>query len=682
MDRRMIPPPTDFDLRCGTRPIAGSAFPLFITLRFSMPTYVTTPIYYVNALPHLGHAYTTIVTDTYSRFRRLCGDDVRFQTGTDEHGEKIAEAAAKAGEAPQAYVDQIAAAFRDTWPLLAVQPDTVIRTTDADHIKTVQNILQLVYDRGDIYFSEYSGLYCKGCERFLTEKELVDGKCPDHLVEPKAIAEQNYFFRMSKYQDWLIDHIKSHPDFITPERYRNEVLSFLSEPLEDLCISRPTSRLTWGIPLPFDANFVTYVWFDALINYLTGIGYPNDPDFRHYWAVAEHVIAKDILKPHAIYWPTMLRAMELEPYERLHVHGYWNVDATKMSKSLGNVVRPKELVDAYGVDTVRYFVLREMSFGLDSSFSSEAILARHNSDLANDLGNLFSRSLTMIDKYAQGAIPERESVFQFTPDDRELMSAVSAMVVQYRESMDDFRFHKALQAVWEVIGLLNRYIVTNAPWELAKNPRQGDRLRTVLWLLAEALWKIAVVLGPVMPATAQKMADALGMGNEFAGTVIDDALDWGVIPAGTVIVTGAQLFPRLDKPTEGGAAPPAPKQARQEAAAAPGEGLIGFDHFKAVDLRVAEIVAAEKVAKSDRLLKLTVKVPEERTIVAGIAQHYSPEALIGLRVVVVANMKPAKLMGIPSQGMILAAKELLADGTEKLVLTTVASPVAAGSRVA
>ncbi len=442
-----------------------------------MPTYVTTPIYYVNAMPHLGHAYTTIVADSYSRFRRLCGDEVRFQTGTDEHGEKIAEAAAKAGETPRTYVDRIAATFKATWPVLAVEPDYIIRTTDPDHVKTVQDILQQVYDADDIYFSEYSGLYCKGCERFLTEKELVEGKCPDHLVEPKAITEQNYFFRMSRYQEWLIDHIKANPDFITPERYRNEVLSFLSEPLEDLCISRPTSRLTWGIPLPFDANFVTYVWFDALINYLTGIGYPDGPDFGGYWAVAEHVIAKDILKPHAIYWPTMLKAMGLEPFQRLHVHGYWNVDATKMSKSIGNVVRPKELVDIYGVDTVRYFVLREMSFGLDASFSSDAILARHNSDLANDLGNLFSRSLTMIDKYADGQVPEREAGTT-TPDDRELMSAVSAMVIDYRENMDEFRFHKALQAVWEVIGLLNRYIVTNAPWELAKHPRQADRLRT------------------------------------------------------------------------------------------------------------------------------------------------------------------------------------------------------------
>lgn len=649
----------------------------------NMPTYVTTPIYYVNAMPHLGHAYTTIVTDAYSRFRRFCGDDVRFQTGTDEHGEKIAEAAAKAGETPRQYVDRISTTFKETWPVLTIEPDYIIRTTDADHVKTVQDILQAVYDRGDIYFSEYSGLYCKGCERFLTEKELVDGKCPDHLVEPKEITEQNYFFRMSKYQDWLIDHIKANPEFITPERYRNEVLSFLSEPLEDLCISRPTSRLTWGIPLPFDDNFVTYVWFDALINYLTGIGYPNGPDFEKYWSGAEHVIAKDILKPHAIYWPTMIRALELQPYKRLHVHGYWNVDATKMSKSLGNVIRPKELVDTFGVDTVRYFVLREMSFGLDSSFSSDALLARHNADLANDLGNLFARSLSMIDKYAAGRIPEHDSLALFTPDDRELMNAVSAMVVQYRENMDSFRFHKALQAIWEVISLLNRYIVGNAPWELAKNPRQADRLRTVLYFLAESLWKIALVLGPIMPTTAKKMATALGMQSRFAQATIDELTNWGEIPTGTALVQGTQLFPRVD--TKKDEPPPVATKAKKgtkEAEPALGEGLISFDQFKAVELRVAEIVAAEKVAKSDRLLKLTVKAPEERTIVAGIALSYAPEDLLGKRVIIVANLKPAKLMGIPSQGMVLAAKEQLADGSEKLVVTTVAGDIAPGSKVA
>ena len=647
-----------------------------------MTTYVTTPIYYVNAMPHLGHAYTTIVTDAYSRYKRLCGDDVRFQTGTDEHGEKIAEAAAKAGETPRQYVDRIAATFKETWPLLSIRQDYTIRTTDPDHIQTVQNILQLVHDRGDIYFSEYSGLYCQGCERFLTEKELVAGKCPDHLVEPKAISEQNYFFRMSKYQDWLIDHIKTHPEYITPERYRNEVLSFLSEPLEDLCISRPTSRLTWGIPLPFDPNFVTYVWFDALINYLTGIGYPDGPDFETYWAAAEHVIAKDILKPHAIYWPTMLQAMGLQPYKRLHVHGYWNMDATKMSKSLGNVVRPKELVDAYGVDTVRYFVLREMSFGLDASFSADAILVRHNSDLANDLGNLFSRSLTMIDKYAGGGIPDRGTDGMFTPEDRELMSAMSSMVVQYRECMDTFRFHKALQAVWEVIGLLNRYIVGNAPWELAKDVRHAERLKMVLYHLAEALWMIALVLKPIMPETAEKMASALGLQGDFSSAGIDAVGCWGEVPSGTVIDKGTQLFPRLEKNVDAPAPSAGKPQTPGKADADLGAGLITFDQFKDVELRVAEIVAAEKVAKSERLLKLTVKAPEERTIVAGIALHYNPEALIGQRVIIVANLKPAQLMGILSHGMVLAAKEQQADGSERLVLTTVAGPIAVGSRVA
>ncbi|MCK5069146.1 MAG: methionine--tRNA ligase, partial [Desulfocapsa sp.] len=351
-----------------------------------MTTYITTPIYYVNAQPHLGHAYTTIVADTYARFKRISGDDVRFQTGTDEHGDKIVEAATREDVSPKEYVDRISKMFSDTWPLLDIAPDNFIRTTDAEHVATVQGILQNVYDKGDIYFDKYTGLYCTGCERFLTEKELVDGKCPDHLTVPDEITEENYFFRMSKYQQDLIDHINANPDFITPERYKNEVLSFLSEPLEDLCISRPTSRLTWGIPLPFDDKFVTYVWFDALINYLTGIGYPDGDIFAENWAVAEHVIAKDILKPHAIYWPTMILSMGLPLYKKLHVHGYWNVDATKMSKSIGNVIRPAELIEEYGVDSIRYFSLREMSFGLDASFSADAIVSRKNSDLANDLG--------------------------------------------------------------------------------------------------------------------------------------------------------------------------------------------------------------------------------------------------------------------------------------------------------
>ncbi|MCW5198158.1 methionine--tRNA ligase [Desulfobulbus sp. F4] len=651
-----------------------------------MTTYITTPIYYVNSTPHIGHAYTTIIADTYSRFRRLCGDDVRFQTGTDEHGEKIVQAAEKEGIAPREYVDRISAAFRDTWPLLDIAPDHFIRTTYPEHIKVVQDILQKVYEQGDIYFSSYSGHYCKGCERFLTEKELVDGKCPDHLTVPDEVSEQNYFFRMSKYQDWLINHIKKNPDYITPERYRNEVLSFLSEPLEDLCISRPCSRLTWGIPLPFDKNFVTYVWFDALINYLTGIGYPDGPDFTKYWAVAEHLVAKDILKPHAIYWPTMIQAAGLPPYQKLHVHGYWNVDETKMSKSIGNVIRPGDLVEEYGSDTVRYFLLREMSFGRDASFSKEAIFERRNSDLANDIGNLFSRALTMLAKYADAKVPQPDEA-AITEEDRALIAAIEKMLADYAACMNGFEFHRALQAIWEVIGMLNRFIVTNAPWELAKDAAQAGRLRTVLYFLAESLRILALVLRPVMPTAARKMATALGLSKELDNAVLPESGRWGGIQPGTALHVGEAIFPRMEKKAAAPATPEKSKpQAKAEKKAEPAaqeeDGLITFDYFGKVELRVAEIVAAEKIVKAEKLLKLTVRAPEERTLVAGIAKHYSPEELIGRKVIIVANLKPAKLMGIASQGMVLAAKEKDADGNERLVLSAVAADIAVGSRVA
>ena len=646
-----------------------------------MKTYITTPIYYVNAMPHLGHAYTTIVADTYCRYKRLCGSDVRFQTGTDEHGEKIVQAAEKEGVSPKAYVDNISAIFRETWPTLSIEPDNFIRTTDPDHIQIVQTILQQVYDKGDIYFSEYSGHYCQGCERFLTEKELVDGKCPDHLTVPKEITEQNYFFRMGNYQQWLIDHIKQNSEFITPERYRNEVLSFLSEPLEDLCISRPTSRLTWGIPLPFDEKFVTYVWFDALINYLTGLGWPNGDDFAKYWPVAEHVIAKDILKPHAIFWPTMLKAMDLPVYQRLHVHGYWNVDETKMSKSIGNVVRPGDLVEAYGVDTVRYFVLREMSFGLDSSFSSEAIVARQNSDLANDLGNLFARSLTMVGKYGGSIVPQPD-LENLEDRDKELMAAVEEMFTRYQLAMDNFAFHKGLQAVWEVIGLLNRYIVTNAPWELAKDEANAARLNTVLYFLVEGLRAIALVLRPVMPVAADKMAVALGLEDALASATFESAGRWGVFEPGIKVDKGPPLFPRLEKKKKQQPQQQQKKKSKKKAQPVDMEGLITFDQFGKVELRVAEIIAAEKIKKADKLLKLTLKAPEERTVVAGIAKFYSPEELVGKKVIIVANLKPAKLMGVTSNGMVLAAKETDEDGNERLVLSTVSSDIAAGSKVA
>jgi methionyl-tRNA synthetase len=646
-----------------------------------MTTYITTPIYYVNAQPHLGHAYTTIVADTYSRFRRLCDGDVRFQTGTDEHGDKIVEAAEKQGVVPKEYVDTISAMVRETWPLLQIEPDYFIRTTDADHIGVVQRILQKVYDSGDIYFGEYRGLYCQGCERYLTEKELVDGNCPDHQKPPQEIAEKNYFFRMSKYQQKLIDHIKDNPDFITPERYRNEVLSFLNESLEDLCISRPKSRLTWGIELPFDENFVTYVWFDALINYLTGIGYPDGEKFDTYWSVAEHVIAKDILKPHAIYWPTMLMAMGAPLYKKLHVHGYWNVDDTKMSKSIGNVVRPKELAEAYGVDTLRYFTLRDMSFGLDSSFNSEAIVGRQNSDLANDLGNLYSRACAMVQKYRDGVVPEPA---EFSAEDLELQAGAQKMLDQYREMMDQFRFHLGLREIWAFVGQANRYIVTNAPWSLAKDPANAKRLDTVLFNVLECLRVLTLVLKPVMPGATAKMARGLGLEeSDERISSLTVGSTWKMLTPGTVLEPIEALFPRLEAAKKEKKDTASEKKKRKGKAPKVNEddGLISFDDFKKLDLRVAEIVAAEPIDKSDRLLKLTVKAPEERTIVAGIAAHYSAEDVIGRQVIIVANLKPAKLMGVPSQGMVLAAKNSN-GGEETLVLSTVSEEIPPGSSVA
>jgi methionyl-tRNA synthetase len=639
-----------------------------------MSLYITTPIYYVNAQPHLGHAYTTIVADTYCRFRRLCKEDVRFQTGTDEHGDKVVEAAQAAGVEPKEYVNRISAMFRDAWPPLAIEPDNFIRTTDNLHIKTVQGILQQVYDQGEIYLGDYSGLYCRGCERFLTEKELVEGKCPDHQAAPSLISESNYFFRMGKYQDWLVDHIKKNPEFITPERYRNEVLSFLKDPLEDLCISRPTSRLSWGIPLPFDDTFVTYVWFDALINYLTGIGYPDGADFSRYWEVAEHIIAKDILKPHAIYWPTMLKAIGLAPYKRLHVHGYWNINEAKMSKSVGNVVRPEKLHQDFGVDTVRYFLMREMSFGLDASFSDENVIARQNSDLANDLGNLLSRSLTMISKFAKGKVPEPAEP---GPPDTELAEAASTMVTEYTTHMNAFAFNRALQSVWKVISMSNKYIVTSEPWVLAKDPSKAGRLNTVLYTLAETLRLIGLVLEPVMPETSTKMRIALGLqAAEENKPNLKDHGKWGITPSGQVISAGTTLFPRLDKKKK---LAPEEKLKNKGASqpAASNDNLLSFGDFKKLDLRVAEITAAEKIKKSDRLLKLTVNTPEERTVVAGIAEFYQPEELVGRQVIMVANLQPTKLMGVLSQGMILAGRD--EDG--KLSLSSLSDKLRPGSQV-
>jgi methionyl-tRNA synthetase len=605
------------------------------------PFYITTPIYYVNASPHIGHAYTTIVADVLARYARMAGRETFFVTGTDEHGDKIAEAAQKAGISPKQYADGISLQFRSLWPQLAVNNDYFIRTTDANHMETVRFILQKVYDAGDIYFGSYEGFYCVGCERFYMEKELVGGQCPDHQTVPEHRKESNYFFRMSKYQDWLIRHIQENQDFIRPERYRNEVLAFLRDPLEDLCISRPKTRLEWGITLPFDDKYVTYVWFDALINYVTALGYPDGDNFKTFWPHAQHLIAKDILKPHGIYWPTMLKAAGIEPYQHLNVHGYWNSDQSKMSKSLGNVVRPLDLKDKYGLDAFRYFLLRDMVFGLDSNFSEDAFVARLNSDLANDLGNLLSRTVTMAIKYCDGKIP----VMPAPDQEQGLQTAALKAETDVAASFADMSLHKALMAIWELISAANKYIVENEPWSLAKDPANREKISTLMYRLLEVLRNTAILLSPFMPQAAQKIMSQIGL-DATEKFNLDVIRQNEPLPAGAALSRGDSLFPRVnpDKQT-----PPAPKKPAVEL-----KPEIEYDEFAKVDLRVAKILAAEAVSKSNKLIKLRIDIGEERTIVAGIGKDYQPDELVGKSIIVVANLKPAKLMGVESHGMLLA----------------------------
>jgi methionyl-tRNA synthetase len=647
--------------------------------------YVTTPIYYVNAEPHLGHAYTTIVADVLSRFYRLSDYETFFLTGTDEHGEKIVRAANAAGQTPREYVDRISSLFRGLWPGLSISNNAFIRTTDEKHVRTVQYILKEVYQKGDIYFSEYEGPYCFGCERFLTERELVDGKCQDHQREPEVLKEANYFFRMSKYQDWLIGHINAHPDFIRPERYRNEVLSFLKEPLGDLCISRPKSRLSWGISLPFDDNFVTYVWFDALINYLSAIDYPEGEYFKKFWPVAQHVIAKDILKPHGIYWPCMLKAADIPPFRRLNVHGYWNVNEGKMSKSLGNVVRPLDLVSVYGLDAFRYFLMRDMVFGLDSEFSEEALVGRINADLANDLGNLVSRSLTMLRNYLKGETPKPADAAR---EDIDLKDAALDCIRVFSLNMRETAFHKALMAVWEVIGRLNKYIDATAPWVLAKSDRA--RLSTVLYHIAETLKIISALIWPVMPTTAERIQEMLGMPLRGADFTLEKASRWG---STNTIISAAKtpaLFPRIEraadqkKKADGSQGRGDVTEKKDQGQGKKGEGavegLISIKDFAGVDLRVGVVRDAEPVPGSKKLMRLLVDVGEElggeRVIVAGILGAYQKDELVGKSVVVVANLEPAKLMGVESRGMVLAASD-----DSGLHLITTDSPARPGAKV-
>jgi methionyl-tRNA synthetase len=504
--------------------------------------YVTTPIFYINAEPHLGHTYSLVVADALARFHRARGDETFLVTGTDEHGDKIATAAAAAGMSPQAYADRISQAFRETWEACGFRVDHFLRTTDAAHERLVQEYLRRVYDNGDIYFSRYAGLYCTGCERFLTEKELVGGKCADHLTVPTRIEEDNYFFRMGKYLDRVVAHLEAHPHSITPERYRNEVLGLLRDgALGDLCISRPKQRLAWGIELPFDRNYVTYVWFDALISYVSAVQAHGEAAFARLWPQVHHLIGKDILKQHAVFWPTMLMALGLPLFKRLVVHGYWNFGGSKMSKSLGNVIRPLDMKARYGMDALRYFLLREMAFGQDAAFSDEGFVVRVNADLANNLGNLVSRTLSMQQRYFAGAV---QPLGPLTADDEELVAKFAEAYREVPRLTEEFAFHRALEALWRAIDQANKYIVVTAPFTLAKDPAQRPRVGAILHHLLEALRATALLLTWFLPDTSARILDRLGL--EPPATLPAE-LAWGThLTAGHQTGPSVVLFPRIE----------------------------------------------------------------------------------------------------------------------------------------
>lgn len=680
--------------------------------------YITTPIYYVNDVPHIGHAYTTVAADVLARYWRLRGRDVMFLTGLDEHGQKVQQAAAKAGIDPQAHCDKLAPQFQDLWKRLNISNDAFIRTTDAPHKKVVQRFLQELYDKQLIYKDSYTGWYCTFDERFWTEKDVVGGICPDCKRPIEQLSEHNYFFKMGQYQERLIDHIKQHPHFIRPESRRNEVLGFLTtQKLGDLSISRPKSRLSWGIELPFDHDYVTYVWFDALVNYISALEYKlSTPSFDRYWPASVHLVGKDILTTHAVYWSTMLMALNLPLPDTIFAHGWWTVDGEKMSKSRGNVVDPNKMVETYGIDAFRYFLLREVPFGQDGDFSQTAMVTAINSDLANGIGNLLSRTLTMIERFADGKIPA--SGPPALPElEEKIAQAATQLPATLERGFSALTFRDNLQTIGELVGLCDEYIDKAAPWKLAKNPDDAPKLKTVLNHSARALRLLAVSLHPFMPQTTEQLARQLGYHFDFSKAIPASTYQWDSPVADLAIAKGAPLFPRIEIAADTKTAPakdgakaqkdsskkgaqpvsdtpatpqPVPAAATTTPAATPvtpatpaaapapaAPPQISIDDFMKIQLKTAKVISAERVPKSEKLLKLQVSLgTEQRQIVAGIGKKYEPEALVGKMIVIVANLKPAKLMGIESQGMVLAAGDSEVRG-----LATILEEVEPGTKV-
>ena len=617
--------------------------------------YLTTPIYYVNDKPHIGHAYTTILADVLTRFHRNSGEDVFFLTGLDEHGQKVQQAAEKHGVDPQKHCNEMAPRFLKLWENLHIQNDDFIRTTEKRHVDVVQHILQKVYDKGDIYEDEYEGLYSVSEERFITKKEADSGEFRDI----KELKEKNYFFKMSNYQQALIDHIKNNSDFIQPKHRKNEVLGFLKQPLEDLCISRPKSRLGWGIELPFDSDYVTYVWFDALINYITAPGYNvNEDNFNKYWPANYHLIGKDILTTHSVYWPTMLMSANIPLPQAIFAHGWWLIGESKMSKSLGNVVDPLGLIEEYGVDPVRYYLMREMVLGQDASFTIESFIKRYNSDLANDFGNLLSRISNLLKKFFDSRIPQDEDD---SAEGLDVKSKAVETVAIVWEKIEVMRVNEAIEIILQFVRSINKYIETKAPWKLAKE--EPEIAGKVLFTAAEALRVSAILLSPIMPNRTQTVLETLG--------ATESGLDWGGLTSGIEIKLHDPLFPRINiKKLENSVENHGKKEEL--------ENVITFDEFQNVELKTAKILKAEKVDGADKLLKLQIKVgDEQRQIVSGIAQFYPPEELVEKMIVVVTNLKPATIFGIESNGMLLAAK----NGKTLTLMTIDSEKVSSGMRI-